>query len=76
MENAVKMINVSSSTIHKIGYDEDAKRLTVVFNSGVKYTYANVPKELWKGLQEAKSTGQFFIREIKQQFRGVKRGSK
>ncbi|MDI6754733.1 MAG: KTSC domain-containing protein [Thermodesulfobacteriota bacterium] len=71
-----EMIPVASSTIRSIGYDEETEhvksRLTVVFNSGAKYVYEGVPRELWERFKETESVGRFFVQEIKNSFRGVK----
>lgn len=67
-----EMIPVASSTIIRIEYDEETERLTVVFNSGARYTYEGVPHELWERFRDAESVGRFFIQEIKNTFRGVK----
>lgn len=65
----MEIIPVVSSTIKAMGYDEETEhiksRLTVIFNSGTRYTYYDVPRDLWKRFKEAESAGQFFVRHIK-----------
>lgn len=71
-------ISVVSSTIKSIGYDEESEhaksRLTVIFTSGARYIYADVPLELWERFKEAESVGRFFAREIKPVFPGKREG--
>jgi hypothetical protein len=67
---------VVSSTIKSIGYQQETENikshLTVIFNSGARYTYTGVPLDLWVRLKEAESVGRFFAQEIKPIFEGVK----
>lgn len=67
---------VVSSTIKSIGYEQETENikshLTIIFNSGARYTYAGVPLDLWNRFREAESVGRFFAQEIKPAFRGVK----
>ena len=56
---------VVSSQIKKVGYDEEKKELFVTFNTGKKYKYSNVDKELFNDLIEAESIGKFFGAVIK-----------
>lgn len=71
------MITVASSTIKAVGYREATENLkpvlTVVFNSGARYEYPGVPRDLWERFKEAESVGRFFVQEIKPAFQGVKR---
>lgn len=76
----MELHHVVSSTIKAIGYDEETEniksRLTVIFASGARYTYAGVPPELWGRFKEAESVGRFFAREIKPHFFGAKQGER
>lgn len=71
-----EMIPVQSSTIRSIEYQEETEhmksQLTVIFTSGARYVYDGVPLKLWERFKEAESVGQFFVREIKPVFPGVK----
>jgi len=73
-----EMIPVVSSTIRYIGYRNETEniksRLTVIFNSGTRYYYYGVPRDLWDRFKEAESVGQFFIRHIKGLFDYQKSG--
>jgi len=59
------MINVISSDIHAIGYNEDLKTLRIKFRSGRIYEYFGVPMEDYKNLMNAQSKGKYFHRFIK-----------
>ncbi|MDO8365790.1 MAG: KTSC domain-containing protein [Saprospiraceae bacterium] len=51
---------VDSSMIDLVGYDEKARILEVRFlNSGLSYSYFDVPKKVYKGLLKAPSKGIF-----------------
>jgi KTSC domain-containing protein len=59
---------VESDVIHAIGYDEDIHLLELIFNDGRIYQYRNVPPELYKGLKQADSKGQYFQENIRGEF--------
>lgn len=47
-----------------VGYDEEERVLAVVFNSGDKYRYKEVPKLEYEGLMSAESIGQYMHKHI------------
>jgi hypothetical protein len=49
----------------RVEYDESTRELDVLFTSGKTYRYFDVPPDLYSGLLEAESKGQFFNEEIK-----------
>jgi len=59
---------VPSSVIQTFGYDEDERRLTVRFVSGLVYAYAGVPAEIVAGLRAASSKGHYFTECIRDRF--------
>jgi hypothetical protein len=67
-----EMTEVKSSLISSIGYDEDQKELTVEFKKGGTYGYRPVPHAVFTAMQEAKSVGSFFLRNIKGQYPCIK----
>lgn len=71
-----EMLSVVSSTIKAIGYRAETEnmksQLTVIFAGGARYIYVDVPIDLWKRFRKAESAGEFFAREIKPAFPGVK----
>jgi len=56
--------SVESSMIQAVGYDEDAKTLQVVFNSGKSYQYQEVPKTVYQELLQAASKGSYMRQAI------------
>lgn len=63
--NSVKMIPVQSSNLQAVGYDVSEKRLYVRFLNGSEYVYFNVPENIYQGLMQAASHGQFLDRFVK-----------
>ena len=63
---------VDSSNISSIGYDEDSSTLEIEFHSGAVYQYFDVPLNVYEGLWDAGSKGQYFAQHIKGYFRYVK----
>jgi hypothetical protein len=54
-----------SSVIGTYYYNEKEKTLTIIFTSGNKYQYQDVPERIYRNLQSSSSKGIFFNREIK-----------
>jgi hypothetical protein len=61
----VDMIDVSSSNVGAIGYDESNKILYVRFLSNTLYIYKGVPIGEFEGLRNAPSIGSYLHRNIK-----------
>jgi hypothetical protein len=57
-----------SSVIRGWKYDEDEQRLDILFVSGKRYSYHDVPARVAKGMQEAFSKGSYFNRRIRDHF--------
>ncbi len=53
----MEMINVSSSNVASVGYDEDSSTLQVEFINGGTYQYFDVPENIFSGLRDAGSVG-------------------
>lgn len=68
----MERISVSSSNISSIGYDENSQTLEIEFHSGGVYQYFDVPVNVYQGLIQTGSTGQYFAQYIKGYFRFVK----
>jgi hypothetical protein len=62
------MPNVQSSMMTRVDYDDEACELDVTFTTGKIYRYSNVPCEIYEGLLDAESKGQFFNQNIKDAF--------
>jgi hypothetical protein len=54
----------SSSTVLRVGYDEEQRLLQVQFKGGT-YEYLNVPPVVFEDLQEAPSAGKFINDRVK-----------
>lgn len=63
------MINVDSSNIATVGYDEDSSTLQVEFHNGGIYQYFDVPEHLFVQLRDAESPGGFLAANIKGSYR-------
>ncbi len=61
----MKLETVESSMIHAVGYDPEKRILEIVFNSGRTYQYEDVPLEVYEGLMNASSKGQYFLGMIR-----------
>lgn len=59
---------VNSSMIKSIGYNNESSILEIEFSSGVVWDYLEFPEYLWYEFESAESKGQFFHRNIKEQF--------
>jgi KTSC domain len=57
-----------SSVIHFYRYDPGTRELLVVFRSGWKYVYGNVPSDVFAEMNAAFSKGEFFNRHIRDKY--------
>lgn len=60
-----KMIQVSSSNIQGVGYDEATETVCVRFLNGSLYVYKGVPAHEFEGLKNAPSVGSYLHRNFK-----------
>jgi hypothetical protein len=51
-----------------VKYDDDSGELDITFTSGKTYRYLEVPPEIYDGLLDAESKGEFFNENIKDDF--------
>jgi lysyl-tRNA synthetase class 2 len=58
-----------SSVIRSFRYDPVEQQLDVVFVSGRRYRYHEVPEETYDAMRRAFSKGEFFNRYIRDQYR-------
>lgn len=56
---------LASSNLNAFRYDPETRVLSIRFNSGRSYDYADVPQETVDGLESASSPGQYFNSAIK-----------
>jgi KTSC domain len=57
-----------SAVIRSFNYDEGLKALLIVFQSGRRYRYLDVPAETVQGLRAAFAKGEFFNAHIRGRF--------
>jgi KTSC domain len=62
------MPQVQSSVMTFVKYDDEAGELDITFTSGKTYRYLEVPAEIYDGLLDAESKGEFFNDNIKDAF--------
>jgi hypothetical protein len=55
---------VDSEMLEYVGYDAKQKILEVVFNTGERYQYFDVPASVYDELMSAESIGQYMHRHI------------
>ena len=60
---------INSRMILGVRYDETTYNLDVVFRTGDKYRYKNVPLMVYEGLMKAQSHGQYMHRKVLGRFK-------
>jgi hypothetical protein len=60
-----------SSVIRSYDYDPAEQRLDILFVSGRRYSYLDVPESLFDAMRRATSKGGFFNRRIRDQYHFV-----
>lgn len=68
------LVDVESEAIRAVDYDPSRRRLLVVFTSGQRYAYRNVPRRVHRAFLDAESKGRFFQGEIRGRFAYEKLG--
>ena len=64
----IPLIEVKSSVLLAIGYEQISETLRVIFNSGNEYRYTGVPIQVYRNLCNAESIGQEFNRTIRNRY--------
>ena len=62
------LIQVVSSNIDAVGFDEATNTLTVRFHTGKVYEYSGVAREYFEQMLNSESVGQYFHRRIRSNF--------
>lgn len=70
----MEMIQVESSNLKSIGYDEDQAILRIEFKKGGLYEYYDVPQYEYDGLYAADSKGTYASQNIYKNYRQQKIG--
>ena len=60
----MRLQRVESEMLNLVGYDPSSRVLEVVFNTGDKYRYKEVPASEYEGLMSAESIGQYMHKNI------------
>lgn len=60
----------TSTHLDRVDFDSDTQQMTITFKDGRSYLYRSVPHDIFLGLQNARSSGQYFERQIKSRFNG------
>jgi hypothetical protein len=61
-----------SAVIRSFSYDAETRALEVLFTSGRRYVYCNVPGEVAADMKRAFAKGEFFNRAIRGRYRFVR----
>jgi hypothetical protein len=59
---------VNSSAMHRVEYDDTARRLDIWFNGSGQYSYFGVPLVIYLGLLNSSSKGRYFNDNIREQY--------
>ncbi len=65
MTSLPELIDVESSHIKQIGYDEEKEQLFIKFKQDKIYQYFNFPLDMWERFLEEESKGKFLSYYIK-----------
>jgi hypothetical protein len=66
----VEWIDTSeSSTIARIGYDDEMQTMIVEFKNSGTYNYFDIPPHVFEGIRNAPSKGQYLALQIKGTYR-------
>lgn len=61
----MKTVNVSSSNINSVSYDDKKSTMRIKFHNGAEYEYDDVPEGVFENLCSAKSCGSYFHKNVK-----------
>jgi hypothetical protein len=61
-------VEVESSNIKAVAYNEEAKELLVEFHSGGTYTYFDVDKDIYDKFLASDSKGKFFHKYVRNNY--------
>lgn len=66
--DSMDMVPVNSSNLQSVGYDLTNEYLDILFHTGRKYRYSDVPESIYTGLMQAPSKGKYHNQYIKNSF--------
>jgi hypothetical protein len=61
----VQHVQLQSTALRSASYDVDIGELVVGFTTGSSYTFSNVPQNIFEGLRDSPSPGQYYHQNIK-----------
>ena len=61
-----------STVIRSFRYDADSRKLFIIFQTGRRYTYEDVPEEIYEAMKGSFSKGEFFNAHIRDNFSFVR----
>jgi len=64
----LQRVDVVSSNIKSIGYDENDRILEIVFKGDRIYQYIGVPLDVYTSLMNAQSHGKYFSSDIRDKY--------
>jgi lysyl-tRNA synthetase class 2 len=64
--------DMPSTVIRSYRYDAATQDLRIVFQTGRRYIYKEVPQETFDGMKAAFSKGEFFNEHIRERFRFIR----
>ncbi len=64
----MSLVTLQSSLLDQIGYDEATQEMVVLFKTGGRYVFVDVPHAAYLSLMSADSVGKHFLRNIKGKF--------
>jgi hypothetical protein len=65
---AMQLVPLESSSLASAGYDPALRRLELLFHSGERYLYFQVPPQIYQQFMRAESKGAWFNRNIRNRF--------
>jgi hypothetical protein len=65
----MERVNVDSTSLESLGYDEDSETLEVEFKNGTLYQYFDVPRNVFEALRDAGSVGAYLASNVKGHYR-------
>jgi hypothetical protein len=65
-------VNLDSSAIYALYYDQEDEKLLVVFNRGDAYVYTDVPAHVFRDAVESSSVGTYYQRVLRGRFHGYR----
>ena len=64
----MEMIQVRSSAIRAVGYDQSTHRMRITFEQGDSYDFCGVPVHVYNGLMRASSKGAYYNDHIRDRY--------